>query len=406
MIFNRNKSVPVVYIPMSVSHFDLDKIKFNYSRFWLGDSVLMKGKSYFTNIHVCCYKGNGKFDIEKDIIRFSEKWAVKVSAYYEYGDDDFIWVEFKIGEERRIFCLKPTSRIYLTYRIFGTELYIIAWDHCEEISTPDKLYDFIGNERKERRMCERTIGDFLSGPREDLQFVCKDDMSAADIYVYMTLIGFEIACPSVDYMKFYTDDSNNPTIVKDHTCTLTAERLIDDHSSNMIYITSPHYTVIRFNQETKFDKIFVKTEKENNVLNVILSASPDNFIEPSIDQYEGEIDTKKLITLDLDCDADSHKYLKRNSVSIKSVKYKLISSDIRKIQFRKPGFMKYNISVDPYSNIDITTKRYSDHEVFLMANINGLPQTFMQRLDNRTTRVHIIVDRKKDTIRFTLDERV
>lgn len=402
MIFNRNKSVPIIYIPMSVSRFDLDKVKFNYSKFWLGDSVLAKGKSYFTSIHVCCYKGNGKFDIEKDIIRFSEKWAVKVSAYYEFDDDDFIWVEFKVGEERRMFCFKPTNRIYLTYRIFGTELYIIAWDHCEEISTPDKLYDFIDNERKDKIMCERTIGDFLSQPRENLRFV-HDDMS--DVDMYNTLGGFEISCIDIDYMKFYTTDPNNPVIIKSNSCTLEAERLIGDHYSNMIYILAPHHTVIRLNQETKFDKIFVKAKRENNVLNVILSANPDNFIEPGIDQYEGEIDTKKLITLDLDCDADSHKYLKRNSVSIKSVKYKLISSDIRRIQFRKPGFMKYNISVDPYSNIDITTKRYSDHEVFLMANINDLPQAFMQRLDNRTTRVHIIVEHKKDTIRFTLDER-
>ncbi len=402
MIFNRNKSVPIIYIPMSVSRFDLDKIKFNSSKFWLGDSALMKGKSYFTNIHVCCYKGNGKFDIKKDIIRFSEKWAIKVSAYYEFDDDDFIWVEFKVGEERRMFCLKPTNRIYLTYRIFGTELYIIAWDHCEEISTPDKLYDFIDNERKDKIMCERTIGDFLSQPRENLRFV-HDDMLDADMY--NTLGGFEISCIDIDYMKFYTTDPNNPVIIKSTNCTLEAERLIGDHYSNMIYILAPHHTVIRLNQETKFDKIFVKAKRENNVLNVILSANPDNFIEPGIDQYEGEIDTKKLITLDLDCDADSHKYLKRNSVSIKSVKYKLISSDIRRIQFRKPGFMKYNISVDPYSNIDITTKRYSDHEVFLMANINDLPQAFMQRLDNRTTRVHIIVEHKKDTIRFTLDER-
>lgn len=402
MICNRNRSISIDYIPGYTSNSNLIDIKPGYSKFWLGDSMIIKGKTFFTNIHVCCYKGDGTFDIEKDFIEFSDKWGIKVSAYYEYGDDDFIWVEFEFGDKVKKYVLKPTTRINITYRIFGNELYIIAWDYCEESSTPDKLYDFIDNERNERKMCERTIGDFISQPRENLQFVY-DDMSGVDMY--NTLGGLEISCIDIEYMKFYTTDPNNPVIIKSNSCTLAAERLIEDHYSNIIYILAPHHTVIKFNQETKFDKIFVKTKKENNVLNVILSAYPDDFIEPSIDQYEGKIDTKKVITLDLDCDADSHKYLKRKSISIKSIKYKLISSDIRKIQFRKPGFMKYNISIDPCCNINITTKRYSDHEVFLVADINGLPQAFMQRLDNGTTSVHIRVEHKKDTIRFIIDER-
>ena len=401
MIFSKKKSVPILYIPKCVSQFDTYEIKKDYSKFWLGDSIILKSKSYFNNIHVCCYKGNDMFDVEKSIIKFSEKWSIKISAYQEFNDDDFIWAQFQTGSEDRKFVMKPTDRVNISYRSYGTDLYIIVWDHREDIITPDKIYDFIDNERMKERMNE-PIGQYLQRPREDLQFACNDNIPGVNMHI--TIGGYEISCADVDYMKFYINDSDHPVIVNSNKCTLAAERLIDDHCSNIIYILPPYHNIIRFNQETLFGKIFVKVIKENNVLNVILSADPNNFIEPSIDQYEGFVDTEKLIDIDVICDYDSYKYLKVDSVTLKSVKFKIVDNDIKKIQFRKPGFMKYNISVDPRSSIVITTKRYNDNEVFLTANINGQPQSFMQRLDNKTTSVSIRVARKKDTIKFILNE--
>ena len=404
MIFSKKKSVPILYIPKCVSRFDTYEIKKEYSKFWLGDSIRLKSKSYFTNIHVCCYKGNNTFDIEKGIIKFSEKWSIKVSAYYEFNDDDFIWVQFQTGSENRKFVMKPTDGVNISYRSNGTDLYIIAWDHRESIITPDKIYDFISNERMEDHMNKtiETIGQYLQRPREDLQFVCNDNIPGVNMH--MTIGGYEISCADVDYMKFYITDGYHPIVVRSHKCTLLADRLIDDHSTNNIYILPPYHNIIRFNQETKFDKIFVKVIKEHNVLNVILSADPNNFIEPSIDQYEGFVDPEKLVNIDMICDYDSYKYLKFDSFTIKSVKFEIVDNDIKKIQFRKPGFMKYSISIDSHSSIVITTKRYSDNEVFLTASINGQPQSFMQRLDNKTTNVNIRVARKKDTIKFILNE--
>lgn len=135
-----------------------------------------------------------------------------------------------------------------------------------------------------------TIGYCLQSPREDLEFVCDTDIPGFDMH--KTLGGYEIACDDVDYMKLFTTDDNHPVIVNSNKCTLAADRLIGDHRYNMIYISSIFRNYIRFNQETLFDKIFVKVIKENNVLNVILSADPDSFIEPSIDQYEKFVDLK------------------------------------------------------------------------------------------------------------------
>lgn len=261
-----------------------------------------------------------------------------------------------------------------------------------------KIYDFIGDERI--KQMKDTIGYCLQSPREDLEFVCDTDIPGFDMH--KTLGGYEIACDDVDYMKLFTTDDNHPVIVNSNKCTLAADRLIGDHRYNMIYISSIFRNYIRFNQETLFDKIFVKVIKENNVLNVILSADPDSFIEPSIDQYEKFVDPKKLIEINALCVFDFSKYLKVDSITLKSIKYSIIDSNIKKIQFRKPGFMKYTIPVKPHSTIMISTKRYSDTEVFLTASINGVPQSFMQRLDKETTNVDIRIDCKKDIIKFIL----
>ena len=246
-----------------------------------------------------------------------------------------------------------------------------------------------------------TIGYYSQSPREDLEFVC-DNNDIPGFDMRKTLEGYEIACADVDYMKFFITDNNNPVIVNANKCTLAADRLIDDHRYNMIYISRSFHNHIRFNQETLFDKIFVKVIKQNNVLNVILSADPNNFIEPSIDQYEKFVDPKKLIEINAICVYDTSKYLKMDSITLKSVKYSIIDSNIKKIQFRKPGYMKYTIPIKPHSSIMISTKRYSDTEVFLTASINGIPQSFMQRLDKETTNVDIRIDCKKDTIKFIL----
>lgn len=262
-----------------------------------------------------------------------------------------------------------------------------------------KIYDFIGDERI--KQMNDTIGHYLQSPREDLEFVC-DNNDIPGFDMCKTLGGYEIACADVDYMKFFITDNNHPVIVNSNKCTIAADRLIDDHRYNMIYISPSFNNHIIFNQETLFDKIFVKVIKENNVLNAILSADPNNFIEPSIDQYEKFVDPKKLININVLSFFDPSKYLKVDSITLKSIKYSIIDSNIKKIQFRKPGSMKYTISIKPHSTIMISTKRYSDTEVFLVASINGEPQSFMQRLDKETTNVDIRVDCKKDTIKFIL----
>ena len=397
MIFSTRKPVQIHYIPNQRSHYgDMFEIKYYYSKFWLGESLILKSKSYATNIHVCCYKGDGKFDIEDDIIKFSGNWSIKISVYYEFNDSDFIWLRFQTGSEERKFALNPTYRINISYRSFGTDLYIIAWDCYECINTPNKIYDFIGGTKQ---MTE-TIEHYLQSPREDLEFVCDTDIPGFDMH--KTLGGYEIACTDVDYMKVFIIDNNHPVIINSNKCTIAADRLIDDHRYNMIYISPTFRNHIIFDQETLLDKIFVKVIKENNVLNVILSADPDSFIEPSIDQYEKFVDPKKLIKINVLCFFDPSKYLKVDSITLKSVKYSITDSNIKKIQFRKPGFMKYTIPVKPHSTIMISTKRYSDTEVFLTASINGVPQSFMQRLDKETTNVDIRIDCKKDIIKFIL----
>lgn len=246
-----------------------------------------------------------------------------------------------------------------------------------------------------------TIGYCLQSPREDLEFVC-DNNDIPGFDMHKTLGGYEIACDDVDYMKLFITDGNHPKIANSNKCTIAADRLINDHCYNMIYIFPSYDNHIIFDQETLFDKIFVKFIKENNVLNVILSADPNNFIEPSVDQYEKFVDPKKLIEINALCVFDFSKYLKVDSITLKSIKYSIIDSNIKKIQFRKPGSMKYTIPVKPHSTIMISTKRYSDTEVFLTASINGVPQSFMQRLDKETTNVDIRIDCKKDIIKFIL----